>query len=107
MTKKRAMALGDAQNLRSGSRNDKGGIRNDPVKPVDALGEDYDLLRSYWFDAYPPGEADAKEGLFHVPETNRFRVDATSLRQREGECGRKGHRIDRPLVERVSSDRHQ
>jgi hypothetical protein len=101
------MALGDAQNLLSGSRNREGGVRNDPVKPVDALGEDCDLLRLCWFDAYPPGEADAKEAFFQFLETNGFRVDAMSLRQREGECEQKGYRIDRPLVERVSSDRHR
>ena len=90
MTRKRAMVFIDAQNLSFGSKNYKDGIDNDPTKLVAELTEGYDLIRPYWFDAYPPGDRDSKEGFFHFLGTNGFRVVDMPLRENDDGYEQKG-----------------
>jgi len=90
MDRKRAMVFIDAQNLLSGSRDYEDGIQNDPVKLMNTLTEDYDLLRSYWFDTYPPGDKESKTGFFHFLETNGFRVVDMPLRENDDGYEQKG-----------------
>lgn len=97
MTAKRAMLFVDAQNLIYGARNyetdevandgtgfDTSGFEYDVDKLTEALTDEYDLVRGYWFDSYPPGEREEKQGFFTFLETNGFRVDATELGGVEG-----------------------
>jgi uncharacterized LabA/DUF88 family protein len=90
MSPPRAMVFIDAQNLSFGSKNYGDGIDNDPTKLVAELTEECELLRSYWFDAYPPGDRQSKDSFFYFLETNGFRVDAVPLRESDRGYEQKG-----------------
>jgi uncharacterized LabA/DUF88 family protein len=90
MTEKRAMLFVDAQNLiRGASDFESGGLNYDIHKLVEAVASDHDLIRSYWFDSYRPGEYENKENFFNFLETNGFRVEATELGGTKGDFNEK------------------
>lgn len=85
-----AMMFIDGQNLFHGAMGY--GIEYDYNKVRAELGEEYDLLGSYWFDAKEPGDQ-GKQGFLTSVEGDGFRVEDFILRDRDidRECPQCGY----------------
>ena len=85
MGRETAMLFVDAQNLVIGAKQyESDGLDYDINKLVDALTNDYDLIRGYWFDSHEPGKRDEKDDFYAFLQTNGFRVESTVLSSDEG-----------------------
>lgn len=105
---KPTMVFVDAQNLTHGASAYGDAIgrdyRVDHVQLKEELSSGRDLIRGYWFDAYPTqkqieeaAEDDRdlsdKQPFFHMLRRSGYRVDAKPLRKRDGEFIVKGDDI--------------
>jgi uncharacterized LabA/DUF88 family protein len=90
MVAKQTMVFVDGQNLFHGGRAYDIDFEMDLLALVEALTEERDLIRPYYFDSYRPGEKESKEGFYHFLRTNGFRVETNALRERDGYYVEKG-----------------
>lgn len=90
----------DGQNLFHGARkygedNGSNGYRVDACELLDLLSEDYDIIRSFWFDSFNP-ENNTKVNFFHMLENNGYKLEKYPLRRRGDSWREKG--VDVALV---------
>lgn len=85
---KRAMIFVDGNNLFHGAKEYDESFEYDFVSLREELANGYDLIRSYWFQSFPPN--DKPEGFFRALELNGYRVISKPLRQRDGNWTEKG-----------------
>ena len=76
-----AMLFVDAQNIFHGAKQYSDDYSYDPVKLREELGQDYYLVRSYFFDSYKP-DSDDKDSFFYALDMNGYRVIDVPLRER-------------------------
>lgn len=82
------MIFVDGNNLFHGAKRYDEDFEYDFEKLRRELARDYDLIRSYWFQSFPPNNK--PEGFFRALELNGYRVLAKPLRERDGSWTEKG-----------------
>lgn len=87
---KPTMVFVDAQNLFHGSKAYEDDYQVDLVSLADELSKGRDLIRSYYFDSFEPGNREQKEPFYTFLEMNGFRVDTNPLRERDSGYVEKG-----------------
>jgi uncharacterized LabA/DUF88 family protein len=104
-----AMLFIDAQNIFHGAKAyGEDDYSYDPVKLKDKLGDDYYLIRSYFFDSYRPDD-DSKENFFYALDMNGYRVIDVPLRQSDDGYIEKGVdiRLTTEFIAHAYSDSYQ
>jgi uncharacterized LabA/DUF88 family protein len=88
------MIFVDAQNVTHAAQDFYGQPKQlDPVKLVEFLSEDYNLIRPYWFDSHP--QDSYPQGFYHfLRMEGGYRVTSKPLRQRDGGHIEKGVDIE-------------
>lgn len=94
MSSRRAMAFVDAQNVTHAAEDFYGEEKQlDPVKLVELLTDEYDLVRPYWFDSHP--QNNRPQGFYHfLRMEGGYRVTSKPLRNRDGKRIEKGVDIE-------------